>query len=201
MLPAALMRCLARLILAAMVASGTRNARAISAVVRPPTARSVSAVADAAVSVGWQHRKSSTSVSSVPGTSSGGVSAAIALSRSRRAWSLRIWSISRREATVISQPRGLSGTPSAGHCTAAASTRLLDGVLAPLELAVPAHQPAEDLRRELAQQVLDGGGGHASSVPSENITWRTSTPSPSIAASGIWAASSIARSLLSQSIR
>ena len=79
--------------------------------------------------------------------------------------------------------------------------RLLHGVLAPLELAVPAHQPAEDLRRELAQQVLDGRGGHASSVPSENITWRTSTPSPSIAASGIWAASSIARSLLSQSIR
>ena len=37
------MRCLARLMRCAMVASGTRNARAISAVVRPPTARSVSA--------------------------------------------------------------------------------------------------------------------------------------------------------------
>jgi hypothetical protein len=46
------MRCLARLILAAIVASGTRNARAISAVVRPPAARSVRAVWEAAVSVG-----------------------------------------------------------------------------------------------------------------------------------------------------
>ena len=40
------MRCLARLIRCAIVASGTRKAPAISAVVRPPTARSVSAIAD-----------------------------------------------------------------------------------------------------------------------------------------------------------
>ena len=46
--PLALMRCLARLIRWAMVASGTRKARAISAVVRPPTARSVSAICEAA---------------------------------------------------------------------------------------------------------------------------------------------------------
>ncbi len=48
----ALIRCLARLILTAIVASGTRNARAISAVVRPPAARSVSAVCEAGVSAG-----------------------------------------------------------------------------------------------------------------------------------------------------
>jgi hypothetical protein len=35
-----------------MVVSGTRNAAAISAVVRPPTARSVSAICDAGVSDG-----------------------------------------------------------------------------------------------------------------------------------------------------
>ena len=40
------MLCFARLIRCAIVASGTRNALAISAVVRPPTARSVSAIAD-----------------------------------------------------------------------------------------------------------------------------------------------------------
>ena len=40
---------------------------------------------------------------------------AVADSRSRRAWSLRIWSMSRRDATATSQPRGLSGTPSAVH--------------------------------------------------------------------------------------
>ena len=42
--PLALMDCLARLIRWAMVASGTRNAAAICAVVRPPTARRVSAI-------------------------------------------------------------------------------------------------------------------------------------------------------------
>ena len=41
---------LARLIRWAIVASGTRNALAISAVVRPPTARSVNAIADEDVS-------------------------------------------------------------------------------------------------------------------------------------------------------
>ena len=35
-----------------MVASGTRNARAISAVVRPPTARNVNAICDAGDSDG-----------------------------------------------------------------------------------------------------------------------------------------------------
>ena len=60
----ALMLCLARLIRCAIVASGTRNALAISTVVRPPTARSVNAIADGGVSAGWQHMKSSTSVSS-----------------------------------------------------------------------------------------------------------------------------------------
>ena len=44
--------CLARLMRCAMVASGTRYARAISAVVSPPTARRVSAICAAAVSCG-----------------------------------------------------------------------------------------------------------------------------------------------------
>ena len=48
----------------AIVASGTRKARAISAVVRPPTARRVSASCDGGESAGWQHRNSSVSVSS-----------------------------------------------------------------------------------------------------------------------------------------
>ena len=54
----------ARLIRCAIVASGTRNASAICLVVSPPTARSVSAIADAGLSAGWQHRNSSNSVSS-----------------------------------------------------------------------------------------------------------------------------------------
>ena len=85
------MRCLARLIRCAMVASGTRNARAISAVVRPPTARSVSAIAEAGVSAGWQHMNSRISVSSRPVTSGGRRLAPSrpASSRRRRACSLR----------------------------------------------------------------------------------------------------------------
>ena len=47
-----LMLALARLMRCAIVASGTRNAFAISAVVSPPTARSVSAIADGGVSAG-----------------------------------------------------------------------------------------------------------------------------------------------------
>lgn len=62
---------------------------------------------------------------SAPGSgatnASRGVNAAAFSSRSRRASSPRNASVSRREATLISHPRGLSGTPFAGHCPAAAS--------------------------------------------------------------------------------
>jgi hypothetical protein len=58
------MLCLARLIRWAMVASGTRNARAISAVVKPPTARRVSAMAEPVVRAGCAHMNISVTVSS-----------------------------------------------------------------------------------------------------------------------------------------
>ncbi len=93
------MLCLARLIRCAIVASGTRNAAAISDVVRPPTARSVSAIAEGVESAGWQHMKSRTSVSSfsaAPSPSaamaiccSGGTRLTTISSRRRRAASLR----------------------------------------------------------------------------------------------------------------
>ena len=40
-----------------VVASGTKNARAISSVVRPPTARNVNATCEDDDSLGWQHMK------------------------------------------------------------------------------------------------------------------------------------------------
>src|SRR5258707_12406178 len=114
-------------------------------------------------------------------------------------------------AHLVDQPQGGSGDqPAAGvarHALGRPSggrgeARLLHGVLALLELTVAADQHAEDLRRELAQQVLGRvAGPHASSVPSENMTGRTSMARPPILASGMCAASSSARSLLSQSIR
>jgi hypothetical protein len=108
----------------ATVASGTRNARAISTVLSPPTARRVRATCDTVVSDGWQHSSSRVSVSSTAGAGAGAggaIDAAVA-SRRRRAVSLRHSSVHRREATVISQPFGLAGTPSAVHCVAAASS-------------------------------------------------------------------------------
>ncbi len=58
------MLALARVMRWATVASGTSRARAISAVVNPPTARSVSATCDGGRSAGWQHITSSASESS-----------------------------------------------------------------------------------------------------------------------------------------
>ena len=121
---------LARLIRWAMVDSGTRNAAAISLVVRPPTARSVSGMADPGVSDGWQHMNmrisvSSRASSSSPGTGPAGVASdheAASASRRRRASSLRYWSVIRRAATRISHPSGWSGVPSAGQWVAAASS-------------------------------------------------------------------------------
>ena len=118
------MLCFARLIRWAIVASGTRNAFAISAVVSPPTARSVSASCDGTESEGWQHRNSSVSVSSRAASSSltGRSRAVVVSSRRRRALSLRHSSTRRRDATVSSHDRGSSGTPCSAHCCVAASS-------------------------------------------------------------------------------
>ena len=150
------MRCFARLMRCAIVASGTRNALAISAVVSPPTARSVSAIAEAGVSAGWQHMNSTVSVSSWSETSARAAPAAPSrLSRCRRDCVA--------SPLVDQPPLGGLDQPAARLLRNAVSRpvhggreqRLLDGVLGGVEVAVPAHERAEDLRRQLAQQVLD----------------------------------------------
>src|SRR4051812_10431406 len=70
-MPAAAIFFFARVTRAAMVGSLTRNARAISSVVRPHTRRSVSASWASRASAGWQHvktsrRRSSSIVPAVP---------------------------------------------------------------------------------------------------------------------------------------
>ena len=158
---------LARLMRCAIVASGTRKAAAISRVVRPPTARSVSAIAEAGLSAGWQQRNRSSSVSSAPTASAPcGSSVAASSSRRLRAPSLRSWSTMRRDATWMSQPRGLSGTPSLGPLARRRDERLLHRVLGGLEVVVAAHERAEDLRRELAQQALDVSPASPGGAPS-----------------------------------
>src|SRR5690606_38675159 len=116
----------------AIVSSGTVHAAAISAVVSPPTARNVSATDEAGVSDGWQHMNSRISESSrcsSAADSAGATARAVtgvwstaSASRRRRACSLRSWSCMRRLATWKSQPPGLDGTPSRGHCVAAATS-------------------------------------------------------------------------------
>ena len=109
----------------AIVGSGTRNARAISTVVRPATDRSVSAICCVRGSTGWQHMNSRMSMSSASSVSAAGAvagSVQVATVSSRRclACSLRSRSVSRREATVMSHAFGFPGTPVSGHVVAAA---------------------------------------------------------------------------------
>ncbi len=102
---------------------------------------------------------------------------------------------------MISQPRGILGDALLGPLEGGREQRLLHGVLGEVEAPVPTHERAEDLRRELAQQVLDAGsglGGHIS-VPASSITGRTSTAQKRVA--GSFVTISVARSRLSVSSR
>lgn len=74
---------LARTMRWATVASGTRKARAISGVVRPPSSRRVSAVRASADSTGWQVVKTSLSRSSSMSSGSDGSSGGAVSDRSR----------------------------------------------------------------------------------------------------------------------
>ncbi len=216
--PLSLTVCLARVMRRVIVASGTRNARAISAVVRPPTARSVSAICDAVDNDGWQHKKSRISESSAseraaptrsaPGANqpSGNSCRATVSSRRRLDCSLRNRSVSRRDATVMSHARGLSGTPSRGHCVAAARNASWAASSARIEMPVTPDDRAENLRRKFAQQVLDirHRGRHTSRYSRPSMMGRTSAYRPSAPSGpgGHWdmrAASSVARSKLGHS--
>src|SRR5687768_8293253 len=108
----------------AMVVSGTRNAWAISAVVRPPIIRSVSATRPSGDSPGWQQVKMRRRRSSgmVPGSITSGSRASAsatsaACASARRAWRRR--SKARRRAVVSSQAPGRPGTPLRGQCSSA----------------------------------------------------------------------------------
>src|SRR6266536_1373506 len=117
---------LARTIRWATVASGTRYARAISSVVRPPSSRRVRATRASVERTVWQEmnmrrsKSSPTSSSSAPSRSGTALSRAsssrpsascltsILLRRRRR-------SIARRLAVAMSQAPGFSGMPDSGH--------------------------------------------------------------------------------------
>ena len=173
------MLCFARLIRCAIVASGTRNALAISAVVRPPTARSVSAIADGGVSAGWQHMKSRIERVVL-------IRAARPRRRRRRgrllgpAASRRDRLSRRRRASLAAHVIGHApdgdvdrasradcrARPPRGHCVAAAISASCTASSAAAKSPIPPHDGAEHLRRQLAQQVLDAVGARAVPRPS-----------------------------------
>ncbi len=140
----------------AMVASGTRNAAAIWALVRPPTARSVSASCDGGESAGWQHRNRTVNVSSSSATSAPGGGSWANATSSRRVLdaSARRASISRLVATAISQPRGFTGTPSSRPLLRGRDQRLLGRLLSEVKAAVAPSDGGEDLGCELPQERL-----------------------------------------------
>ena len=119
---------LARLIRWPIVASGTRNTRAMSTVVKPQIVRNASATCDSGDSAGWQQVNSSRNRSSRLSLSSSSIADPSVRSRNasssfgaRRA-SRRSRSSALLRATVVSQAPGLSGTPSRRHESAATTT-------------------------------------------------------------------------------
>ncbi len=193
----------------AMVASGTRNAAAISRVVRPPTARSVRGIAAAGVRVGWQQRNIRISVSSLARHRLLGCG-----QRQRRREHLTA-ATGLVAAVLVDHPalghadqpaEGVVGPALLGPLGRCRQQRLLGGVLGFGEVAVPADHHTEDLGRELAQQVLGAGSGAHTSGSGALSTSRTSmgcwigTPSGPGAAEER-AAISRARSRLSTSTR
>ena len=142
---------MARTIRCAIVAGVVSSAAAISSVVSPPNARSVSGICADGANDGWQHSRSSASVSSSSETAAAVTSSRkTRSSRAAREASWRSVSVSRREATVSSQPNGCSGTSL--PLQVRLEQRLLDGVLATGEVAVPADQRREHPRGVLAQR-------------------------------------------------
>ena len=133
-MPASRIFFFARTSRCASVGSGTRNARAISGVVRPPSVRSVSATAASGASAGWQHVKISRSWSSGIGSITSSTAARTASCRacaSKAASRARVGafcanrcrrlirSMARLRAVVVIHAPGLSGIPSIGHRSSA----------------------------------------------------------------------------------
>jgi len=155
------MLCFARLIRCAMVASGTRNALAISAVVKPPTARRVRAIAEDKVRAGWQHMNSKINVSS--GSMSDSISstgATVSTSFANRDFPLTTGSFA---AHLVGQASGCDLNQPAAWILRNTLLRplregryhsLLNGILSGGEVAKTASDRAEHLRCKFAQQML-----------------------------------------------
>ena len=146
-----------------MVGSGTRKARAISAVVSPPSSRRVSATWTPVPSAGWQQVKIRRSRSSRTGPSSAGSSRAC----SRAAWACRS-AAGRLPAQPVDRPVAGGGDDPAGRARRQAGRRpalhgrgerVLDRLLGDVDVAEDADQDGHRAAVLRAEDPLDLGGG------------------------------------------
>ena len=163
-------RFFARLIRCAMVASGTRNARAICAVLKPATARNVSATWEGGGSAGWQHSSRSVSESSRStslASSAGGATQVFG----RRTTSNVLLTVGSGlpAAPLIHQPARGDGDqptlrvvrpPVVWPVLCGGEQRLLDRVLRGLEVAVAPDESGQHVRRTPAPDVCQAGIAH-----------------------------------------
>ena len=141
-----------------MVDSGTRYARAISPVVRPPTRRKVSATRAGGRRTGWQAvntmRSRSSSIAKSGSTLAGSGCSASSITSSlpkteslrRKVASRRCRSIARCFAVSISHAPGFGGTPSRGHCSQRREQRVLREVLGRVDVSEHPRQPGNQPR-------------------------------------------------------
>ena len=150
-----------------MVASGTKKARATSAVVSPPSVRSVSATRTSSGRAGWQQVKISLRRSSPSDVSgSGSLSAA-----SSRPWSIRNASslLPRSRPTQAvdrtaprrrdQPPTGIAREAVDRPTRESAGDRILQRILRKIEVAENTDQNRENAARLLAKNALERGSG------------------------------------------
>ena len=169
----------ARLMRCAIVASGTRNAWAISAVVSPPTARSVSAIADDVrqrrMAAHEEQHERVVLLRIHPDSGGRARAPAAAVSRCRRDdFAAQVVGHAPR-GDLDQPPARIFGNAFARPLQRRRQQRLLHRVLRGAEIAEAADHRAEHLRREFAQQVLGWCvQRHSTSSGGPLITWRTS---------------------------
>ena len=164
----------------------------------------MSAIADAGLSAGWQQPNSRSSESSACDASAG--STRLHRADELLAASSRVLAAVPVHQLVLAdddQPAArVVRHPVRGPLRGGRQQRVLQGVLGVREVPGPADEHAEDLRRQLAQQVLDGSVTRQERVPPSGrgprITCRIGAPSGPGAADAL-AAISIARASSSTS--
>ena len=159
-MPAARIFRFARTRRCAIAGSATRNACAISVVVRPPTSRRVSATRLSEASAGWQHVKTRASRSSgiaLTSSSSTGSSCRRPMSSAFcwKTFSRRIRSIARFRAVVTIQAPGRARHAVARPALEGGRERVLHRVLGELEVTEDAREDRDGTAPLLSEDPLD----------------------------------------------